>query len=390
MSAVLFVIPHKTEIFMTNAPPAQQPLPPLQQIPADIAALRDYEPYARARMSPQAWAYFSGAAADELTLQANQTAFTQMHMAPRVLRDIRQGSTALQLLGCDLAYPILLAPVAHQRLAHPDAELATALAASAMGAGMVLSTQASTDLAAVAKQASSPLWFQLYIQPDRAFTLNLVQRAEAAGYRALVLTIDAPINGIRNREQRAQFHLPPEVEEVNLRGMEQPRGHYAQPGTSPVFGSGLLNQAPNWDDVRWLISNTRLPVLLKGILNPQDAALAIDAGAAGVIVSNHGGRTLDTLPPTIRVLPAIRAAVPTGYPVLLDGGVRRGTDVFKALALGANAVLLGRPYVYALAAAGAAGVAHVLHMLRAEFEVAMALAGCAQLSDITPEFVWQG
>lgn len=372
---------------MTNAPHAQQVLPPLKQIPPDIAAVRDYEPYAQARMSPQAWAYFSGGAADEHTLRENHEAFARLHLAPRVLRDMGQGSTALRLLGCDLAYPILLAPVAHQALAHPEGEHATALAASAMEAGMVLSTQASTDLADVARQASCPLWFQLYIQPDRAFTLRLVERAEAAGYRALVLTVDAPLNGMRNREQRAQFRLPPGVEEVNLRGMEQPRGHYAQPGASPVFGSGLLRQAPTWEDIRWLIGHTRLPVVLKGILGPGDAILAREAGAAGVVVSNHGGRTLDTLPPAISALPGVRAALPADYPVLMDGGVRRGTDVFKALALGADAVMIGRPYVYALAAAGAAGVAHVLHLLRTELEVAMALAGCARLEDIEPEFV---
>lgn len=375
---------------MTTGLDAQAVLPPLTQIPSDIAALRDYEPYAQARMSAQAWAYFSGAAADEHTARENHEAFTRLRLMPRVLRDLREGSTALRLLGRDFAYPILLAPVAHQKLAHPEGERATALAASAMGAGMVLSMQSSTDLVEVAQaagQAPCPLWFQLYIQPDRDFTLRLAERARQAGYQALVLTVDAPLNGMRNREQRAQFRLPPGVEEVNLRGMTQPRGHYAQPGASPVFGSGLLAQAPTWEDVRWLMGHVRLPVLLKGILSPRDAVMAREAGAAGVIVSNHGGRTLDTVPPTIEALPAVRAVLPADYPVLMDGGVRRGTDVFKALALGADAVMVGRPYVHALAAAGAAGVAHVLHLLRTELEVAMALAGCARLADITPEFI---
>lgn len=372
---------------MTTGFDVPQPFPPLKQIPPDIAAVQDYLPYAQERMTAQAWAYFSGGAADEQTSRENHEAFARLHLLPRVLRDLRAGSTALQLLDCDFAYPILLAPVAHQALAHPEGERATALAASAMGAGMVLSTQASTDLGELARQASCPLWFQLYIQPDREFTLQLAERAYQAGYRALVLTIDAPLNGVRNREQRAQFQLPPGIEEVNLRGMTQVRAHYAQPGQSPVFGSGLLQHAPTWEDIRWLIGQAKLPVLLKGILHPQDARLAHEVGAAGVIVSNHGGRTLDSVMPTIRALPSIRAALPAAYPLLMDGGVRRGTDIFKALALGADAVMIGRPYVYALAAAGAPGVAHVLHMLRTELEVAMALAGCASLADITPEFV---
>lgn len=372
---------------MTTGFDATPLLPPLQQIPPEIVALRDYEPYAQARMSPQAWAYFSGAAADEQTLRENHEAFSRLHLLPRVLGALREGSTATQLLGRDFAYPILLAPVAHQALAHAEAERATVLAASAMGAGMVLSTQASTDLADVAGQASCPLWFQLYLQADQAFTLRLAERAAQAGYQALVITVDAPLNGVRNREQRAQFRLPAGIEEVNLRGMAAPRSHYAQPGQSPVFGSGLLHQAPDWEDMRALIRQIRLPVLLKGILHPQDALLAREIGAAGIIVSNHGGRTLDTVVPTIAALPAVRASLPADYPVLMDGGVRRGTDVFKALALGADAVLIGRPYVYALAAAGAAGVAHVLHMLRTELEVAMALTGCASLADITPAFV---
>ncbi len=370
---------------MSTGLPPSQVLPPLKQIPPEIAAVQDYEPYAQARMSPQAWAYFSGGAADEQTLHENHTVFSRWHIVPRVLRDLGHGTTRQSLLGCDFDYPILLAPVAHQALAHTQGEQASALAASAMGAGLVLSTQSSTDLAQLAQQASCPLWFQLYIQPDRAFTAQLVQRAEQAGYRALVITVDAPLNGMRNREQRAQFSLPPGIEEVNLRGMVHARGHYAQPGQSPVFGSGLLQQAPTWQDIAWLISQTRLPVLLKGILSAHDALLAQEAGAAGVIVSNHGGRTLDGVLPTLAALPIVRAALPTDYPVLLDGGVRRGTDVFKALALGANAVMIGRPYIFALAAAGAAGVAHVLHLLRTELEVAMALAGCARLEDIQTE-----
>lgn len=362
-------------------------LPKLQQIPAEIAAVADYEPFARERMTPQAWAYLAGGAADELTLADNLAAFQRVRLLNRVLEDLRGGHTRLQLCGLDLDYPILLAPVAFQKLAHPDGELASVLGASAMGAAMVVSTQASVSLEAIAQAAQTPPWFQLYIQPDRGFTRELVQRAEAAGYRALVVTVDAPVNGMRNREQRSGFVLPDGVEAVNLKGMRSLPPSVAQPGASPLFGSPLLEHAPTWKDLEWLQSLTRLPVLVKGVMNPRDATRAVEQGVAGIVVSNHGGRTLDGMPATLEVLPAVVRAVEGKVPVLLDGGIRRGTDVFKALALGANAVMIGRPYVHGLATAGASGVAHVLHLLRAELEVAMALAGCPNLGAIDASLI---
>jgi 4-hydroxymandelate oxidase len=265
--------------------------------------------------------------------------------------------------------------------------MATALAAAAMQAGMVVSTQASVPLEDIAKQVTVPPWFQLYIQHDRGFTRDLVQRAEAAGYAALVLTVDAPVSGLRNREQRAGFALPPGVEAVNLRGLPPLAGGAGAPGQPVLFGTPLLDSAPTWQDVAWLKSITRLPVLLKGILTAEDASEALAYGADGLIVSNHGGRTLDTVPATIDVLPDIAATVGGRVPVLLDGGIRRGTDVFKALALGAAAVLVGRPYIYGLAAAGAVGVSHVLHILRAELEATMALAGTKNLAAIGPHHI---
>ncbi|MCY1493769.1 4-hydroxymandelate oxidase [compost metagenome] len=365
------------------------PLPKLQQIPAEIAAVADYEPFARERMTPQAWAYLAGGAADELTLADNLAAFQRVRLLNRVLEDLKGGHTRLQLCGLDLDYPILLAPVAYQKLAHPDGELASVLGASAMGAAMVVSTQASVSLEAIAQAAQTPLWFQLYIQPDRGFTRELVQRAEAAGYRALVVTVDAPVNGMRNREQRSGFALPDGVEAVNLKGMRSLPPSVAQPGASPLFGSPLLEHAPTWKDLEWLQSLTRLPVLVKGVMNPRDAARAVEQGVAGIVVSNHGGRTLDGMPATLDALPAVVRAVEGKVPVLLDGGIRRGTDVFKALALGANAVMIGRPYVHGLATAGASGVAHVLHLLRTELEVAMALAGCPDLRAIDASLIWR-
>ena len=360
------------------------PLPKLTQIPPSVAAVADYEPLARERMSAQAWAYIAGGAADELTLAENQAAFQRVRLRTRVLADLSGGNTHLQLFGQAFTHPIFLAPVAYQQLAHAEGELATVLAASAVQAGMVLSTQASVSLEAVAEQAHNPLWFQLYIQPDRPFTEALVRRAEAAGYQALVLTVDAPVNGMRNREQRASFCLPEGIEAVNLRGMQSLREE-ASPSGGLLLGGALLAAAPGWADVQWLRSLTRLPILLKGVMTAEDARRAVAEGIDGIIVSNHGGRTLDGQPATIEVLAEIAAAVQGRVPLLLDGGIRRGTDVFKALALGADAVLVGRPYVYGLAAAGASGVAHVVQLLRAELEVAMALTGCRDLASIGRE-----
>ncbi|NYT70098.1 alpha-hydroxy acid oxidase [Pusillimonas noertemannii] len=369
-----------------------KPLPPLAQIPPQIAAVADYEPYARQRMTEAAWAYLDGASGDELTCAENRAAFGRIRLRQRVLADMRQAHTRVELLGHVWQHPIMLAPVAFQKLAHPQGEQASCLAACAMGAGMVVGTQASVSLealAGVAASANAPLWFQLYIQPDRDFTLALVRRAEQAGYKALVLTVDAPVNGVRNREQRTGFALPAGIQAVNLQGMKPVAAHTAQAGASPLFGDGLLNEAPRWTDLRWLVDSTSLPVVVKGIMDPDDARLALEHGAAGIIVSNHGGRTLDGLPATIEVLPEVANAVGDRVPVLLDGGIRRGTDVFKALALGARAVLVGRPYVHGLAAAGAAGVVHVLHMLRTELEIAMALAGTPTLADIDRSALWQ-
>lgn len=364
------------------------PRPPLQQIPPDVVALADYERLAPEYLSPQAAAYLLGGAADEITLRDNSAAFQRLRLRPRVLRELAGGDTRLTLFGQALEQPVLIAPVAHQRLVHPQGELATVTAASAVKAAMIVSTQASVTLEDIAHLAQTPLWFQLYLQRDRGFTRELIGRTERAGYRALVLTVDAPVNGVRNREQRAAFALPPGVESVNLRGARPLPVAAATAGESAVFGSGLLEVAATWKDVEWLRSETNLPVVLKGVLTPEDAVTGIEAGAAGIFVSNHGGRTLDTLPATVDALPAIADAVAGRVPLLLDGGIRRGTDVLKALALGATAVAIGRPCALGLAVAGALGVAHVLHILRSEFEVAMALTGCRRLEDIDRSIIF--
>lgn len=366
-------------------------VPALNPVPADAVTLADHERIAQSRLDAQAWAYFQGGAADEHTLTANLGAWAQIRLHPRLLRDLTHGHTRVGLLGRTLAHPILLAPVAFQRMAHPDGELASALAAAAQGAGMVLSCQASMPLELVARAIASdpnrgPLWFQLYLQHDRAFTLELIRRAEAAGYEALVLTADAPVSGARDRERRAGFSVPSGIEAVNLRGLPEWQPAPLQAGQSALFDA-LLHQAPTWRDIAWLRQHTRLPLIIKGVLHPDDARMARDEGVDAIIVSNHGGRTLDTAVDTATALHHVAAAVGQDIPILVDGGIRRGTDVLKAMALGARAVLVGRPQVHGLATAGALGVAHVLRLLRDELEIAMALSGCATLDQIDPDLL---
>lgn len=358
--------------------PVSPPPPPV--------ALCDYERLAEQRLSPNARAYLEGGAADEITLSENRAAFDRLRLSSAVLRDMSAASTRTRLLGLDLDHPILLAPVAYHKLAHPDGELATVHGAAAARAAMVVSTQASVPLEDIARAAKSPLWFQLYIQPDRGFTAELVARAKAAGYGALVVTVDAPAS-LRNREQRAGFRLPHGVEAVNLKGMAPPPAAAGAIGESPLF-SGFLSGIATWGDIEWLRGICDLPIILKGILSPADARKAVAEGVQALVVSNHGGRVLDTLPATIDALPRIVDVVEGEMPVLLDGGIRRGTDIVKAIGLGASAVMIGRPYMHALAVAGAAGVAHAIHLLRAELEVAMAITGRAQLHEIDNTVLW--
>jgi 4-hydroxymandelate oxidase len=371
-------VPSRNKLIRMAGP---SPLPP------GIVSLDDYEAIARTRLGAAAWAYFAGGAADERTIAWNREAFDRLRLRGRVLADMSRATTRVTLLGEALDYPILLAPVALQRLAHPDGECETARAASAMRALMVVSTEASVPIEDIARASQAPLWFQLYVQHDRGFTEDLVRRAEAAGYRALVLTVDAPVTGARHRLQRMGASLPPGIDAVNLRGARQPDVQPASLVDSALFG-GFLSTAATWKDVEWLLARTRLPVVLKGISSDIDAEEAVKVGAKAIAVSNHGGRTLDTLPAAIDMLPPIADRVAGSVPLVVDGGIRRGTDVLKALALGATAVMIGRPYVYGLAVAGGTGVAHVLGLLRTELEIAMTLTGCASPDAITPAVIW--
>ncbi len=355
-----------------------------------IVNLQDHEDRARAVLSASAWAYFQGGAGDEITLKRNLGAWQDRRLAPRVLQDLKGGHTRCQLLGKSWPFPLLVAPMAYQRWAHPGGEAAMALAAASQQCGMVLSHQTSTPLQAVAplvlaEADRGPLWFQLYWQADCGYLCQLLAQVEAAGYEALVLTVDAPVHGVRDRERRAGLALPDDVHAVHW--------PTAQLAIQRGLCAGLADLAPTWNEVAWLQSQTRLPVLLKGITHPADAERAADMGLAGVIVSNHGGRTLDTVPASAELLPAIATALEaraSTMALLVDGGIRRGTDIFKALALGADAVLLGRPCLNGLAHDGARGAAHVLRLLRDEFEMTLALCGCRTVNDISREHLTTG
>lgn len=354
-------------------------------LPATAVSLGDFELLARERLTAMAWEYISGGAGDELTLRWNRDAYDRIKLKPRVLVDVSKLDTRVNLFGRELPFPILLAPAAYQKLVHAEGELATAKGAGA--ATMVVSTMASVSVEDIAATTKQPPWFQLYVQPDRGFTKALVQRAEAAGCQALVVTVDTPIPGLRNREERIKFALPPGIERPNLKGLNT-AGSSHLPKENEIYNA-LFDAKLTWKDVEWLRSLTRLPVLLKGVLNPEDADLAVKSGASGVIVSNHGSRNIDTLPATIEALPEVAAKVSGRIPVLVDGGIRRGTDVLKALALGAKAVLIGRPYLFGLGVGGADGVNRVVGILRREFEMAMALTGRTSIAELGESALWQ-
>jgi len=353
------------------------------RIPADIVSVTDYWAHAQARLTPAAWAYFSAGAGDGSGVQANEAAFERYTIMPRVLKSLQGADTQITLAGRRYAHPLFLAPVAWQGWAHPEAEVATALAAAALGSPMIVSMQTTTALERLLAAApQGRYWFQWYWQTDDNASQALLQQCAQLGVEAIVLTVDAPVQGLRYAEQRAGQERPGNLVTPHWSAFERPTSHMAQPGQPPLFGSPLLEQAPTWTQVQQFIAQSPLPVWLKGILHPDDARLAVEIGAAGVIVSNHGGRQLAAAPAALDCLAEVVNAVQGQIPVLFDGGIRRGSDVFIALALGAQAVCIGRPYIMGLAVGGAAGVAHVLHLLRTELELTMALAGSARCADI--------
>ncbi|HEU4784288.1 MAG TPA: alpha-hydroxy acid oxidase [Ktedonobacterales bacterium] len=339
--------------------------------------LFEYEALARGRLHPAVWDYFSGGANDEVTLRENRAAFERIQIRPRVLVDVSQISMATTLLGTPVAMPICVAPSAMHSAACADGECATARAAGALGALMAASTESTRTLEEIAQAATGPLWFQLYISGSaRGHAERLVKRAEAAGYRAIVVTVDSSRWGQKERHahSEATFEWPPSGNFLDDPLPERNEGE--------ADGAAIT-----WADIEWLRSITALPLVLKGILTPEDAHQCAERGIAGIIVSNHGGRQLDTVAATIEALPEVVGAVADRCEVYLDGGVRRGTDALKALALGARAVFVGRPILWGLAVAESDGAQHALELLRDELELAMALAGRPALADIDTSVV---
>ena len=349
---------------------------------SSAVCLADFESLAKERLSHFAYEYIASGAADELTLRWNREAFDAIRLRPKVLVDVEKIDTRVTLLGQEMPHPILLAPTARHRLSHPEGEVATARGAGEASATFVVASLSTRRLQDIAPAAKAPLWFQLYdLRRDRReFVRRVVKEAEQFGCRAFVVTVDAPVDGARNRIQRVAEQLPADMETPYYQKAN------SEGGVLPIMGSmGSFT----WEAIEWLMSLTRLPVVLKGIMNPDDAELAVRAGAAGIIVSNHGGRCLDTLPASISALSPVVEKVAGRVPVLVDGGIRRGTDVLKALALGDKAVLIGRPYVYGLAADGAEGVARVVNILREEFQMAMALTGRPDIRSIDRSVLWR-
>ena len=354
----------------------------------DLVCVADAEALARQMMHPAAFDYYAGGAGREATLAANERAFDRVVLRPRVLVGAEHVDTSTTLLGVPLAWPLALAPTAFNALGHPDGELAAARAAGSRGTLMCCSTIASYPLEEIAAAATGPLWFQLYVYRDREVTRDLVARAVQAGYRALLLTVDTPRLGRRERDVRNRFTLPPDVRIRNLERYTGDRASgWSAASSFTEYVHRFLDPSLTWEALDWLASITRLPILVKGVLTAEDADLALAHGATGVVVSNHGGRQLDGAIATLDALPEIVHEVAGRGPVLIDGGVRRGTDLLKAIALGASAALIGRPYLWGLAAGGEAGVARVLDLLRAEFELAMALTGCRTVPAISPALV---
>jgi 4-hydroxymandelate oxidase len=353
----------------------------------DRINVHDFENAARERMEHAAFEYYAGAACDERTLAENRRAFGRILIRPRVLVDVSRIDLATRVLGASIAMPIMLAPTAFNRLAHADGECAAARAAGGTGTVMVASTLSTCTLEDIAAAASGPLWFQLYVYKDREVTKDLVARAEQAGYRALVLTVDTPLLGRRERDVRNRFALPEHLSIANFASLKTDASRWGETSSFGAYVHDLFDASLTWEAVAWLRSLTTLPIVLKGILTAEDARLAVDHGAAGVIVSNHGGRQLDDSTPSIVALPEVADAVAGRAEVLMDGGIRRGADVLKALALGARAVLIGRAYLWGLAADGEQGVRAVLSLLRDELRLAMALAGRPTVASIDPSAV---
>jgi 4-hydroxymandelate oxidase len=357
-----------------------------------VTSAEDFRELARSRMPADVWDYIEGGSGAERTLEANRAAFDRFGLRPRVLVDVSTVDTGTAVLGAPLAFPVGVAPTAYHRLLHPDGELATARGAGEAGALYIVSMFATQSVEDIAKVATGPLWLQLYWLRHRDAVADLAGRAAAAGYRAIVLTVDTPRVGRRLRDVRNAFALDDSVQAVNLAPEAMATAHRRREGASAlaVHAVEAFDPSISWADLAWLRQRSELPLLLKGILTAEDAARAVEHGVDGIVVSNHGGRQLDGAVPSLLALPEVVDAVAGACPVILDGGVRTGAEVFTALALGAEVVLVGRPVLWALAVDGGAGVAEVLRLLHDELLLAMALAGRPTLAEIDRSAVSDG
>jgi 4-hydroxymandelate oxidase len=351
--------------------------------------LDELEARARARLEPALFDYIAGGAADEWTLVENRAAWSRTQLVPRMLRDVANRSMATSVLGTPISMPVMVPPMGFQGLCHADAERATAHATAAEGTVFCASTVSNCTMEAIAHASNGPRWFQLYVYRDKGITRSLVERAAAAGYSALCLTVDTPLAGPRERDRRNNLRMPAHLTLANFDASHTEMHHQGSgPGSSLAqYITAQWDPALTWKDVEWLRSIAPMPVIVKGVLAPADAVLAIENGAAAIIVSNHGGRQLDSVPAGITMLPSVVDAVSGRCEVYVDGGARRGTDVIKAIALGARAVLIGRPILWGLTLDGADGVRAVLQKIREEIDLSMALAGCATIGDVTSELI---
>ena len=351
-----------------------------------LVNVAEYESRARDMAEGSTLDYYDGGSNDEITLRENVTAFSRITLYPRVFRSVGQRETQTTILGLPASAPVIVAPIALLGRLHPDGEVPVVRAASSAGSIVTLSTLSVTPIEEVVAAANGPVWFQLYVYKDRAASEALVRRVEAAGCTALELTADTPILGRRERDVRNNFSLPPDLWAPNLTADVRPPSPGSVARSRSSFAAAidsLLDPDLTWDDIAWLTSISSLPVLVKGIVRADDARYAIEAGAAGVIVSNHGGRQFDTAPAAIDALGPVAEAVGDQAEVIVDGGIRRGADIVKAIAMGARAVQIGRPIVWGLVVDGEDGVRDVLSLLRDELDLAMALAGCRSIDDIS-------
>jgi isopentenyl diphosphate isomerase/L-lactate dehydrogenase-like FMN-dependent dehydrogenase len=348
----------------------------------DLLSVADYERLAQERVEPGPWAYLAGGSGDEWTLHENRAAFARWTFRPRVLRDVSEISTATTVLGTHIELPVVVAPLAYQQLYHPDGECATARGAAAAGTGMAVSTFSTRTHEEIAAAAPGlPQWCQLYVLQDRGATREHLAGAAAAGCSAVVLTVDTPTLATRERDLRVGFEVPSDLP------LPYARATIGDAAQNPVEHFALLDPSVSWRDLEWIASEGQLPVILKGVVTAEDAGLAVEHGAAGVVVSNHGGRQLDGVPATLDSLPEVADAIAGRAEVYLDSGIRRGTDVAKALALGARAVLAGRAPVFGLAVAGEDGVRHVLELLREELMLTLSLLGCTRPDQLTRAYI---